>query len=75
MTTLRPNTGTTEAGQPSTTVNPSLDGSHSEPSAAANAQVKAMVDRTYHDVNHNVLLAGDPLAVRLRRSRAVKSAK
>ena len=38
-------------------------------------QVTAVVDRTYHDTNHSVLLAGDPLPVHLRRSRAVKAAR
>jgi hypothetical protein len=32
------------------------------------------VGRTYQDANQNVLLAGDPLPVRLRRSRTVKDA-
>jgi hypothetical protein len=38
-------------------------------------QVIATVDRTYHDANHNVLVAGDLLPVRLRRSRTIEAAK
>ena len=34
-----------------------------------------LVDRTYHDANHSVLLAGNPLPVRLRRSRLIDAAK
>jgi hypothetical protein len=47
-------------------------GSHDEPPAFSSVQVIALVDRTYHDANHNVLLAGAPLPVSLRRSRAIK---
>ena len=52
-----------------------VDGSHNAPPCQASLQVKDGVDRTYHDANHNMLFAGDPLPVHLRRSRAVKAAK
>ena len=62
----------TEAGHPAPRLIQASHGSHYEPSVLVNVQVKAMVDRTYHDANHSVLFAGAPLPVHLLRSRAVK---
>jgi hypothetical protein len=58
-----------------TTVNPSFARFAYCASAFANMQVKVMVGRTYHDTNYSVLVAGDPLQVRLRRSRVVMAAE
>jgi hypothetical protein len=38
-------------------------------------QVVAIVERTYHGENRAVLIEGDPLPVRLSRSRTIKAAK
>ena len=54
---------------------PLYGGSHSGTNANAFVQVTAMVGQTSHRANRPILIEGDPLAVRLSRSRRIKVAK